>query len=190
MTKLSARPSLYCQWWWKTCSLWSKQAAHWLCSLLSAWITRPLTNHSLLLSFKCTLWPMSASPFKHVDHNSAGHTKRTRVSLKPPTFLSVCVETFYMPKALTLDHLCLGVRNRTSGLKEVPRGNKVSVKKAKELLCSPLLAKESEPYSQITLHWTLSHISFPFWMLRPSGEQEKCHTILESTLAEIFSLKL
>lgn len=95
---------------------------------------------------------MLASPFKHVDHNFAGHTKRTTVSLKPPTFLSACVETFYMPKALTLDRLCLGVRNRTSGLKEVPRGNKVSVKKAKELLYSPLLAKESEPYSQITLH--------------------------------------
>lgn len=74
---------------WKNYSLWRKQTAHWLCSLLSACINRPLTSHSVILSLKHivvtasvqiqTNWPSVCRG--HAQTNSAA-----RIHLKLPSF--------------------------------------------------------------------------------------------------------
>ena len=74
---------------WKNFSLWRKQTAHWLCSLLSACINRPLTSHSVIRSLKHivviasvqiqTNWPSVCRG--HAQTNSAA-----RIRLKLPSF--------------------------------------------------------------------------------------------------------
>lgn len=74
---------------WKNFSPWRKQTAHWLCSLLSACINRPLTSHSVILSLKhivVTAAVQIQTNWLSVCRGHAQTYSAARIRLKLPSF--------------------------------------------------------------------------------------------------------
>lgn len=67
---------------WKNFSLWRKQTAHWLCSLLSGFINRPLTTLPLSPPFNC---PLKLSTSKQVLYWPTGGHKKIHTDTKAPS---------------------------------------------------------------------------------------------------------
>lgn len=77
---------------WNNFSMWNKQTAHWLCSLLSDCINRPSHHHQpfsypFSLSLWSTSWSVLQSKFKQIGHQSAGDVLNliqcARIHVKP-----------------------------------------------------------------------------------------------------------
>lgn len=74
---------------WKNFSLWRKQTAHWLCSLLSGCINGPLTSHSLTIFLSLKHIVIAATvQIQQIGHPSTGSITTnsvTRIHVKPPS---------------------------------------------------------------------------------------------------------
>lgn len=102
---------------WKNFSPWRKQTAHWLCSLLSACINRPLTSHSVVLSLKhivVTAAVQIQTNWLSVCRGHAQTYSAARIRLKLPSFtLSLTnphKQTRYMLRDLVSSCLVLRVQ--------------------------------------------------------------------------------